>query len=130
MLSFDPGEVHLGIKQRWVLPLRVGALTPKRGEVGDAGGGQTARNRGIGGKTRNGDGVIPYGKGILACLGLGEADAGVDDLVRSPQMRVAERHLLIEKADSPVGLAVEWKQDGGIIDPSLLAVADPDEPGI
>src|ERR1700733_8856058 len=130
MPSFDPGEVHFWIKQRWVLPLRVSALTPKRGEVGDASGGQTACYRGIGGKAGNGDRVIPYGKGILAGLGLGEADAGVDDLVRPPQVRVAERDLLVEKAYSTVGLPVEWEQDGGIVDPGLFAVADADEPGI
>src|SRR5579862_7239144 len=35
VLSFHPGKVHLWIEQRRILPLRIGALSPERAEVGD-----------------------------------------------------------------------------------------------
>ena len=50
-------------------------------------------------------------------------------LFGAEQVRVAERHLLIEDADGAVGLAVERQRNGGIVDARFLAVADAQEPG-
>jgi hypothetical protein len=42
---------------------------------------------------------------------------------------VAEGYLLVEYADSAVGLAVEGKREDGSVEAGLLAVADAEEPG-
>ena len=81
VLALDPGEVDLGIEQRRILPLRIGALAAEGSEAGDADGGQTAGDDGVGGQAGDGDGVVADGEGVLAGLGAGEAEAGIEDLV-------------------------------------------------
>ncbi len=74
--------------------------------------------------------LSPMESEYLPALVLERPDAGVDDFIGPPQVGVAKGHLLIENADRAVGLAIEREQDSGIINPGLLAIAHPHEPGI
>ena len=129
MVALDQGEVDLGVEQRGVLELGIGALTAKAGEAGDAGGGQAAGDGGIGGQAGDGEGGAADGGGELAGLGAGDADAGVEDLIRAEEAGVAEDGLLVEHADAAVGLAVERQRQSRGVEGIFLAVADAQEPG-
>src|ERR1700680_468035 len=130
MLALDPGEVNLRVDQGWILPLRIRALAAKGGEAGDASGRQAACDGGIRGETGDGNCVVADGQRELASLGAREAEAGINDFVRTKQTRVPKSHLLIENTDRAVGLAVKGEREGRIVHPGLLTVADAQEPGV
>src|SRR5258705_2534541 len=130
MLAFDPGEVDLRVDQGRVLPLGICALAAEGGEAGDARGGQAACDGGIRGQTGDSNGVVANGQRELASLGAREAEAGINDFVRTKQTRVPKSHLLIENTDRAVGLAVKGEREGRIVHTGLLAVADAREPGV
>jgi hypothetical protein len=82
MLALDPGEVHLGIEQGRILPLRVGGLAAEGGEAGDGDLGQAALDA-VG--TVCSPGMVksfwPIERVIFAGLGARKAEARVQHLV-------------------------------------------------
>src|ERR1700716_3470560 len=103
MLSFDPGEVDLRVDQGGVLPLGICALAAERSKASDACGGQAACDGGIRGQTGDSNGVVADGQRELAGLGAREAEAGINDFVRTKQKGVTQSSPLIENPDPGVG---------------------------
>ena len=132
VVALHPGEVDLWVDEGRILPLGVGALATEAGEAGDADGRQAAGDDGVAGG-QAGDVVevgVADGEVELAGLGAVETEAGIEDLVGTEEVGVAEGDLLVEDADVAVGLAVEGDRNAGVVDAVLLAVADAQERGV
>src|SRR5580698_5226918 len=108
MMPLDPRIIDLGIKQRGVLPLRIGALSAESSKASrDRSRWQPACNGRIGGQSGDVEGIVANRKRILARRSTRKPETRIQHLVRTEEMRVPRSHLLIVNLGPAIGLPIQ-----------------------
>ena len=124
-----PRKIDLGVQQRWILPLRIGALPAECAKASrDARRRQSARHRLIRRQPRNHNVVLANRQRVFARPRSRKPHARINYLVRAHQVRVTQRYLLIQNLDPPVRLSVQRPRQRAVVDARFLAVAHAHEP--